>query len=74
MIEVAPGILRAAAIVVLAFGIVFWRVRRREGPIADAVHRGVIAAMLAGVLYVVLELVLYEVGFPLPGSSRTAGA
>ena len=71
---VAPGLLRAALVVLAAFGAVFWRRRRRGAVLADAVHRGTIAAMLAAVLYIALELVLYELGIPLPGSTRSGDA
>ena len=74
MIDVAPGVLRAAIVILAAFAIVFWRQRRRGAVVADAAHRGTIAAMLATILYVALELVLFELGVPLPGSSRLDGA
>ncbi len=73
MSDVAPGLLRAAVVVVAAFGAVFWLQRRRGTVVADAAHRGTIAALLAAVLYVALELILYELGIPLPGSARSVG-
>ena len=74
MIDIAPGILRAVIVVVAAFALVCWRQRRRRASLADAVHRGTVAGILAAILYVALELILYEFGVPLPGSGRLPGS
>ncbi len=72
--EIAPGLLRGAIVVLAAFALVFWRQRRRNIPLADAAHRGTIAAMLAAIVYIALELILFEIGYPLPGSTPSGGA
>lgn len=68
----APGLLRAVAVIALVSAAVFWRQRRRGASAADAAHRATIGGILALIGYILAEIVLFQAGLPLPGSTRSS--
>lgn len=60
---IAFGALRLAVVVAAMFAITFLRMRRRNLSIADCLHRGIVHAIAAGLVYLLIELALFELGF-----------
>ncbi len=67
------GLFRTAVVAVAAFAamLVYWRRRGVLWP--DAIHRALVAAIVATLFYIVLDIVLYATGFALPGSTASPG-
>lgn len=54
------GLLRVALAALVAFSVTALVQWRRKMPVADCIHRGVVAALAVSTTWVVLELAVFE--------------
>lgn len=54
------GLLRVALAALVAFGITAFVQWHRKLPVADCMHRGLVAALAVAIAWVVLELAVFE--------------